>query len=230
MTSAEVEALTEYFRSYVSEHKQQLFEEVLNKRTKHLTVVLEDIYQPQNASAVIRTCDCLGIQEIHIIENENQYKLNKDVILGAYKWVDIIQHNTRSHNTIEAIDHLKSKGYKIVITDPNPDLPAVDQLDINSPIALIFGTEKTGLSREAVAMADKSVTFPMHGFTESFNVSVSAALFLYTLRRRLEKEAVDYTLSPMEKDLLRLQWYKQMVKQSELHEEQFLKKLSKDKG
>ncbi|MGK7390214.1 MAG: TrmH family RNA methyltransferase [Candidatus Cyclobacteriaceae bacterium M2_1C_046] len=222
MTDREVKELTNYFRDYVTEHKQQLFEKILNDRTKHLTVVLEDIYQSQNASAVVRTCDCLGVQEVHIIENENKYKLNKDVVLGAYKWIDIVQYNNEDQNTATALKQLKKRGYKIVITVPDSAVTTIDEMDLTSPVALVFGTEKIGLSKEAYEMADEQVTIPMYGFTESFNISVSAALILHTLRKRMIAEGVDFKLDKKEKDLLRLKWYKRLVRSADLMEQHFL--------
>lgn len=227
MTARRVQELTAFFSGYVTAHKQKLFEKILNERTTHLTVVLEDIYQSQNASAVIRTCDCLGLQEVHVIENENSYKLNKDVVLGAYKWVDIIQYNEMEQNTVPALKQLKERGYRIIITVPDPTVTTIDQLDLTTPAALVFGTEKTGLSKEAYALADEKVTIPMYGFTESFNISVSTALILHTLRKRMSVEGINFKLKKKEKDLLRLKWYKRLVRSADLLEDHFLKNKNK---
>lgn len=222
MLSTEIYGLTCFFRNYITEHKQRLFEKVLNERTRHITVVLEDIYQSQNASAVIRTCDCLGIQDVHIIENIYKYTLNKNVVLGAHKWIDIFKYDSQKNNTAAALTALKEKGYKIVIMDPDHSATPISTLCLKDPVALVFGTEKTGLTKEAYEMADEATTIPMIGFSESFNISVSAAIALYTLRNRLEQGNFEFKISDEEKDLLRLQWYKRMVKHADLLEKQYL--------
>lgn len=222
MDAEDKKLLTDYFRSYISSHKQELFEKVLDQRTRHLTVVLENIYQPQNASAVLRTAECFGVQDVHIIENEYPFNPNKNVVLGAAKWLSLYRYNENDFNTPLALDQIKRKNYKIYAAHPQDSSLSIYDLNIKKPFALLFGTEKTGLSQTALEKADALFHIPMHGFTESFNISVSAAISLSILKQRLEEENIDYHLKDKDKDELRLLWYKKMVKSADIIEQRFL--------
>ena len=173
--------LSDYLSNFVSDNKKNKINEIVLNRTRHLTVVLEDIFQSQNASAVLRTCDCFGIQDVHIIENRYLYELNPDVELGSAKWLSINKYNSNENNTQVALSKLKKQGYKIIATTPHRNDLLISDLEINDKIALVFGTEKDGLSEIAMQNADAYVKIPMYGFTESFNISVSAAMSIFYL-------------------------------------------------
>lgn len=217
------EQLLEYLSQFVTENKKQKMEEVLDFRTRHLTVVLEDIYQPQNASAVVRTCECFGIQDLHIIENKNRYKVNKDVTLGSSKWVDIIKYKKRdTNNTLVCIEKLKSRGYKIVATTPHKDDVSLNQLPLDHKFALFMGNEREGLSSDVIGNADVFMKIPMSGFTESLNISVSAAICIQHLMFKLWNSEIDWKLSIEEKEDIRLRWVRRVVKKAQLLEKEFL--------
>ncbi len=207
--------------SFVSENKQNKFREVLNNRTRHLTVVLEDIYQPHNASAVLRSCDCFGVQDIHIIENRNKYNVNPKIVVGSNKWLDLKYHNEQKENTLACITDLKAKGYTIVATTPHNDDVLLPELPIDKPIALMFGTEQDGLTDVALEHADVFMRIPMYGFTESYNISVSAALSLQSITERLHKSDVKWQLSNEEKDEIKLDWAKKVVRNWKGYEKEF---------
>ena len=171
-------AMLEFLTQFITDERRQRFEEVLDYRTRHITVVLEDIFQPHNASAVLRTCDLRGIQDIHIVENTNHYDVNPDVVLGSTKWLNLYHYEGKEFNTPATYQRLHDMGYKIVATCPHRDDFTPDTLPLDQPVALVFGTEKLGLSDYAVENADMHVRIPMFGFTESYNISVSAALLL----------------------------------------------------
>ncbi|MCD4731559.1 MAG: RNA methyltransferase [Bacteroidales bacterium] len=219
------EKLLDYLLDFVSENKKQLFEKIIQSRTKHIAVILEDIFQPHNASAVLRTCDCFGIQDIHIIENKNIYEVNPDVALGSSKWLNLYKYNSTDNNTIEAFNSLREKGYRIVATTPHENDCLLEELNLDSKIALVFGTELEGLSEIAINNADEFVKIPMYGFTESFNISVSAAIILHYLTEKLKKSNINWELSEKEKTDIELNWVKNVVKRSDLLEEEFLKNL-----
>ena len=212
--------------TFVSDNKKELFNKNIEQRTRHITVVLEDIYQPQNASAVLRSADCFGVQDVHIIENTNKYTLNPDVVLGASKWLDLHFYNEDENNTQECLQTLKEKGYKIVATTPHTNDVTIDKLDLTQKTALVFGTELTGISEQAIQMADEFVKIPMYGFTESFNISVSAALCMYETTKRLRNDfdPQKWQLSPEEKQEILLQWCKKVVKRSDVIEKDFYKR------
>lgn len=224
MNSKDKAEFLEFLSQYVSENKLQKFDQVLKQRTRHITVVLEDIYQPHNASAVLRSCDSFGIQDIHIIENTNTYEVNPHVELGTAKWLSLHRYSTKENNTLDCISALKNKGYKVIATSPHKDDFNLDQLDVTNKVALMFGKEKEGLSDIALENADAYLKIPMYGFVESLNISVSAAICLRYAYEQLRKSEISWQLSEEEMLTLKLEWAKKVVKQAELYEREFMTK------
>ena len=214
----------QYLEGFITENKRALFEQVIEHRTRHLTVALEDIYQSQNASAVVRTCDCFGIQDVHIIENKNVYSINPDVALGSTKWLNLVKYNAEEENTLACYSTLREKGYRIVATTPHKDDIMLDELELDQKTALVFGTELEGLSQTAIDNADAWVKIPMYGFTESFNISVSAAICLHHLSEKLRKSDIAWQLSEEELTDIRISWAMSVVKHAEKYEQEFLKR------
>ena len=217
--------LLDWLSGFITKNKQTKISEIVRDRTRHLTIVLEDIYQSHNASAVLRTCDCFGIMDVHIIENMNSYKVNPDVALGSSKWLNILTYNKEHQNTETCLKQLKKEGYRIVATSPHKNDYTPETLPLNQKIALVFGTELEGLSETALKMSDDYVKIPMVGFTESLNISVSAALFLYSLTERLRKSDIPWQLSEEENMDIRIGWTKNVLKKSTLIEKKFLDKI-----
>jgi tRNA (guanosine-2'-O-)-methyltransferase len=220
--------LIAFLQQYITDHKKDLMDRVLAQRTRHLTVVLEDIMQSQNASAVVRTCECLGLQDIHIIENYSKYGTNKKVLKGSHYWVDMIRHKGRQQdNTHACFRHLKERGYQILITDPAPDGKSIYEVPVDRPIALVMGNELKGISDSARAYTDQKVHIPMFGFTESLNISVSSAICLSTLLHKLRaSETISWQLTDTEKEIIRLRWLRNVIRRSELLEREFLKTIA----
>lgn len=221
MTSRD-QALLSFLTQFITDERKQRFEEVLSFRTRYVTVLLEDIFQPHNASAVLRSCDLRGIQDVHIVENNYQYDVNPDVVMGSTKWLDLHHYNKVGFNTPEAFGLLHEKGYRIVATCPHRHDFTPETLPLDRPVALVFGTEKLGLSDYAIEQADMHVRIPMFGFTESYNISVSAALLLYALTNRLHAtDDIDWHLSGEEKDELRLEWTRRTLTRIRQYERKF---------
>ena len=217
--------LIQFFSDLVTPERERLFHTVLQNRTKYITVVLENFYQSHNASAVLRSCDCLGIHDIHIIENENEYSINPDIALGSSKWVNIIKYNQLDENTSVCYQELRKKGYRIIATTPHMGSKMLDDFSLlNRKTALVFGTELEGLSEFALENADEHLKIPMFGFTESFNVSVSVSIILYKLTSELRKSGVNWKLTDEENQEIMLQWLRQSVKRSKTLEIEFLKR------
>ena len=223
------QGLLDYLGQYITDHKKSVMDRVLEQRTRHFTVVLEDIYKPHNASAVLRTCDCFGLQDIHVIEKTNQYKVNPYVTRGASEWVDIYKYYSPQGSAVkDCFGSLKSEGYRVLATSPSPGALSIHDLDPSKKTALVFGNEHEGVSEEVQNQADGTVYIPMLGFTESFNISVSASIFLYDLvRKAKERLPHNYYLSEEDKQKLRLKWYRQVVKRSKLHEKMYRDSLKK---
>ncbi len=208
LSLAQREQLYESASQLFSPHKRQLFDKLVLNRTRHICVVLEDIFQPHNASAVLRSCDCFGVQDVHVVENHNKYAPNSDVTMGSDKWVDFYKHP----DILQTYDQLRRQGYRIIATLPHENDTLITQLDISQPTALVFGTELTGLSQEAIDHADGYVKVPMYGFTESFNISVCAALSLFYLTERMRANpSIHWQLSPLEQITLKLYWSMQVI-------------------
>jgi tRNA (guanosine-2'-O-)-methyltransferase len=216
--------LLDHLLNFVTDNKIKLFEKVIQYRTRYLTVVLEDIYQSHNASAVLRTCDCFGIQDIHIIENKNKFDLNPDVALGSAKWLTLHKYKNPEYSTLEVYRNLKELGYRIIATTPHQNDCKLDNLKMDSKIALVFGTELNGLSEEAINHADEFVKIPMVGFTESFNLSVSAAIILHHLSEKLRSSEHHWQLEEQEVIDIKLSWLKNVVKSSDKIEERLFNK------
>jgi len=198
---------------FITERRKELFEQVLDYRTRYITVVLEDIYQPHNASAVLRSCECFGIQDVHIIENKNEYRINPDVVMGASKWLDLSRYKGKEFNTPEAISDLRKMDYRIVATTTREGSVSLEEFDIHKgKVALFFGTELTGLTDAILEQADEFIRIPMHGFTGSLNISVSAAVILHHLTLQLRLSDVNWKLSDDERDKIMVQWLKKSIK------------------
>lgn len=215
----------EEFYKIITPNKQEMFDRIAAERTKHLTVVMENIYQEHNASAVLRSCDCFGIQELHVIEKDNEYKIQRDIALGAGRWVDMHTYDNGNQVTKDCLLGLKEKGYQIVATTPHTTSQTIYDLDLSQPIALVFGTERRGISEEVKELSDAFVKIPMYGFTESFNISVSVAIVLNTLRQRLEQSNLNWKLTREEQDLLKIQWCTKILNGGEMLEQHFRNQL-----
>ena len=216
--------LVQYLKEFVVDERRELFEEKIQQRTKHITVVLENIFQGRNISASIRSADCFGVQDVHVIENDNIFNDDSEVSMGADKWVTTTIYNQEEDNTAKAIKKLKEEGYQVIAATPhNTDCDLYD-IEINEQkIALIFGAEVRGCSEQTLKLADKRMRIPMYGFTESFNISVSVSLSLQHLTYKMRNSAVNWKMSQDQQDETLLQWLRNSIKSSTQIEEKFLK-------
>jgi tRNA (guanosine-2'-O-)-methyltransferase len=224
----EDEFVLKEFYDIITPNKINLFDRIAADRTRHLTIALENIYQEHNASAVLRTCDCFGIQDLHVIEKDNQYQIQRDIALGSGRWVDIHNFSDEFGPTETCISSLKEQGYQIVATTPHTDAYTVHDLPIDKPLAFFFGTELKGLSEEVFQAADLQVRIPMYGFTESFNISVSVAVLLQTVRQRLEISQHKWKLTDSEQIALKIQWCKKILNGGEALSKEFRARYQKD--
>ena len=212
-----------HLSSFLSEERNNKFNDVLLNRTRKITVVLEDLYQSHNASAVIRSCELFGIQDIHVIEGNNKFSTNNEISVGSAGWVDIYKYGYNSElNASSCYQRLKESGYTIVATSPDVDSKGLDSINIDDKTALLFGTEENGLSEEALAVSDFSVAIPMYGFTESFNVSVACSLILRDLVERLRHSNSNWKLSEEEISEIKYSWLMKSVKNSDLIVKRYL--------
>ncbi len=203
--------LLEYLETYLTENRKQRFDAVLSQRTKHFTVATEDVYQLHNTSAVMRSCDVFGIQELQIIEEINSKRIDKEIAMGSQKWVDLIRFN----NVQDCIENLKSRGYQIVATTPHKNDCLLEEFDVSKKSCFFFGREIAGLSDTILKQADCFLKIPMVGFTESLNISVSAAIILQHVTTKLKQTNSNWQLTTEEQHEKRLDWIKKTVKSSD---------------
>lgn len=203
--------LLEHLESYLTPHRLERFNHVINQRTKHFTVATEDVYQLHNTSAVIRSCDVFGIQEVNIVEEINSKRIDREIAMGAQKWVDL----NRYHSINECIADVKSKGYQIVATTPHTNDCELHDFDVTKKSCFFFGRETEGLSQEVLDEADVFLKIPMSGFTESLNISVSAAIILQHVTTKLKKTSLEWWLTEDEKLNKRLDWCTKTIKSHE---------------
>jgi tRNA (guanosine-2'-O-)-methyltransferase len=215
--------LIQFLSGFVTPERLSLFNKILSLRTNYLTVVLEDLYQTQNTSAVVRTADCFGIQNVHVIENKHAFEVNPDVVRGASNWVSVIQHNGSVMNTPEALRKLRQEGYRIVVATPHDHDVDLESFDLGKgKAAIVFGCERPGLTEWAMKEADEYMKIPMVGFTESLNVSVAVAVTLHHLTHQLRNHTdIDWHLTENEKQKILLDWLRTSIKRVDLLEEKF---------
>ena len=203
--------LLKYLQTYLTEHRNIRFQKVLSERTRHFTVVTEDVYQLHNTSAVMRTCDVFGIQDLHVVEEKVSKRIDKEIAMGAQKWVSF----KRYHYIKECIANLKSSGYQIIATTPHDNSTMLHEFDVSKKSAFFFGKESDGLSDTVMDAADGFLKIPMYGFTESLNISVSAAIILQSVVSKMKQSDVNWQLSEEEKFEIEMQWLKKTIKASE---------------
>ncbi len=201
-----------YLEDFVSDKRKATFRKVLENRTRHFTVVLEDIYQPHNSSAVIRSCDIFGVQDVHVIQNKYSSKVSRHVAKGSQKWLDIKKYNQSATNTQDCLDALRNDGYQIIATTPHNDSCVLHEFDITKKSAFVFGVEKEGVSEYTMNQADGFLKIPMVGFTESLNISVAAAIILQDITTKLRASEIDWKLSEKEKETLYAGWIQKSIK------------------
>lgn len=200
--------LLEYLQSFLTERRRSLFDKVLAERSRHITVAVEDVYQLHNTSAVIRSCESFGVQDLHVIEEVNAKRIDREIAMGAQKWVDVHRHTT----TKDCISALKAKGYRIVATTPHKKAYSLQDFDVTEKAAIFFGRETEGLSKIVLEAADDFIYIPMVGFTESLNISVSAAITLQHLMSKIKTSNIPWHLTEQELFQKKLDWTRKMIK------------------
>ena len=209
-----------YLEGFLTDNRKEKFVEILKNRTNHFTVAIEDVYQLHNTSAVMRSCEVFGIQELNVVEQKFGKRIDTEIAMGAQKWVDINRYNTMQN----CIDDLKQKKYQIIATTPHNDSCMLSDFDITKRSAIFFGTEKQGLSEEVLQQADGFLKIPMVGFTESLNISVSAAIILQDITNRLRQSTINWQLTETEILQRRLTWAKNSIKDIKRIEEYYYSK------
>tara|TARA_Y100001968_G_scaffold326898_1_gene370857 strand:- start:2155 stop:2844 length:690 start_codon:yes stop_codon:yes gene_type:complete len=155
---------------------------VLNLRMNDLTILLEEVDKPHNLSAILRTCDAVGVLEAHAISKTDKLITFNSTSQGSQKWIKLHQHN----NIETAVKTIKEKGFQVFGTNINPDSIDYRECDFTGPTAFVLGAEKWGLTEQAKQIVDKSIYIPMRGMVQSLNVSVAASALLFEALRQRE--------------------------------------------
>jgi len=200
-------SLYQRFCSVLTAERQARFEEVWAQRNTCLHLVLENIYQSLNASAIVRTADALGVHYLHVLEDEHPWQINRKISKGAMDWMNI----QREKNARDLMLSLKSKGFDLVVTDFSPSAVAIEDYEPKRPVALVMGTELTGISDVARELADVQVIIPMSGFSQSLNVSVATGIAVAQLSRKTMKLKSDFPPSEEEKLDAMILWAKNAI-------------------
>lgn len=209
--------LLNYLEGFLTDSRKEKFLKILESRTNHFTIAMEDVYQLHNTSAVMRSCEVFGIQELNVVEQKFGKRIDTEIAMGAQKWVDINRFNSMQN----CMDSLREKGYKIIATTPHNDSCMLHEFDITKRSAIFFGTEKEGLSQEVIDHADGFLKIPMVGFTESLNISVSAAIIIQDITNRLRQSKIDWKLTSDEILQKRLTWTRNSIKDIKRIEERY---------
>lgn len=213
------------FLPLISESRRARMIGVLEQRSGWLRVVLDNVYQPHNASAVVRSCDCFGVQHLHVVEKDYKYRPNADISLGAAQWLTIHRYREAQNPRTACIRDLRDSGFTIVATSLGEKTQPLENLSIDRPLALVFGTEKEGLPSEWLEAADHHLHIPMVGFTQSLNVSVSVAICLHALTPRIRQSHFAWRLPKEEQEKVLLDWARRSVRNPQLVEAAFAKKI-----
>jgi tRNA (guanosine-2'-O-)-methyltransferase len=169
----------------MTKERQKKIESVLAKRQNNLTVVLENVFDPHNISAVMRSCDAVGIMEIYVLNTKipRHTKWGERSSSSAHKWLTVHQHS----NISECLQELKKKYEKILTTHLSSDAVSLYEADLTEKVALVFGNEHDGVSEELRTLCDGNFIIPQVGMIRSLNISVACAVTLYEAFRQKQK-------------------------------------------
>ena len=200
---------TDYMAGFLTGERIQTLRRTLAMRTRYMTILTENTFHPQNASALVRHCEAFGVQDLHTVETMCRFDPSVNIVRGTDKWIDIIRHDS----TEEAIASLKASGYRIVATTPHRESCTPETFDVEKGrFCLVFGTEHAGVSPQIISAADEFLRIPMCGMVESLNVSASAAILIYMLSQRMRLSDVAWRLSEAECSEVMFRWVMSSVR------------------
>ena len=193
-----VEDILKHLAPRLTPERWSKIQKVVANRTCEVTPVLEDIYDRGNISAVFRSAEAMGFQNVHVIEPSEKYKESQRITRGAEKWLDI----RRFKQTVTAVAHLREQGYQVLATHLDSNARPLNEMDLKQPTAIVFGNEKDGISKDMIELCDATVILPMRGFVQSYNISVAAAIAFQTIVGIRDQAGLGGTLSDGEKRIL----------------------------
>lgn len=209
----------DYLKQFLTDERLRKIEYYAQKSSDFVLPVMEDIFQFRNAAAIVRSVEACGFHKIVAMESENEFNPNLRVTKGAETWVEVekLPHN------LDSLKEIKNRGYKILAVSPEKNAALLPDYDLKEPVALVFGTEKEGVTEEILDFADETLAIPMYGFTKSFNVSVAAAICFYELKQKLMKSDIEYKLSEEKLWKMKVRWAKNSIASGEQILEKYLR-------
>ena len=212
LTIEQCQAQIDYLAQFMLPERLATLRRAVENRTKYMTLMAENMFHPQNASALVRHCEAFGVQELHTVQTLCKFNPNVNIVRGTDKWIDIHHHSS----TTSALNHLKSEGYRIVATTPHKQSCTPESFDVTKgKFVIVMGTEKTGISDEVMAAADEFLRIPMCGMVESLNVSACAAIIVYMLSERMRHEVEDWKMTEEEQIRTLHHWLVDTVKDAD---------------
>lgn len=198
--------------AFINARRRARIDEVVAGRTRTFTLVLEELGDPHNVAAILRSCEAFGVQDVHIVEHARHgFRINPKISQGCDKWLDLHFHKS----VAACFAALKADGFTVCVSDIAPGTEPLHALPLEGKLALVLGNEQDGVSLEACRLADRRFMIPMLGFSQSFNVSVTAAICLALMRERRREKGAAGALPAEEMESLRRRFYELAVKQGD---------------
>ncbi len=202
-----VDLSTSIMAPFLTHERKQKIETVIKERTLNYQVAIEGLYDQGNVNAVMRTAESLGYLNFHIIETKDEYKKANRVAQGSDRWLEL----TKWHSTQKFFQNLKKQGFQIAVSSLNQAI-SLPLLNLNSPTIFVFGNEKDGVSKDAQKLADVCFKIPMVGMSQSFNISVAAAITLSWARSQvIGQNPKQWPLTPTQKQRVRMAYYQRSL-------------------
>lgn len=215
----DLEETFEYLKQFLTEERLRKIDEFSIESSDYVLPVLEDVYQFRNAAAIVRSAEACAFHKVVALQEENNFEPNLRVTKGADTWVEV----EKFPRNIESLQKIKDKGYKIVAVSLENNATMLPDYEITEPVALVFGTEKEGVTQEILDFADETLAIPMYGFTRSFNVSVAASICMYDLKQKLLNSNIDYKLNEEKLLRMKIRWAVNSIRSGHEIYSQYLK-------
>ncbi|MDF0719966.1 RNA methyltransferase [Kaistella sp. PBT33-4] len=210
-----------YLKRFLTDERLEKIESYAPESSDFVLPVMEDIFQFRNAAAIVRSVEACGFHKIVAMESINEFSPNPKVTKGAETWVEV----EKMPHSLDSLRQIKNRGFKILAVSPENNATMLPDYDLTEPVALVFGTEKEGVTDEILNFADETLAIPMYGFTKSFNVSVAAAICFYELKQKLIRSGTDYKLSGEKLWELKVRWARNSIPRGQEVLDNYLKSL-----
>lgn len=210
----------DYLKKFLTNERLEKIEEKSHESSDFVLPIMEDVYQFRNAAAIVRSAEACAFHKIMALESKNIFEPNLQVTKGADTWVQV---DKKPHH-LQTLENVKSKGYRLVAVSPEKNATPLPDFKITQPVALVFGTEWQGVTDDFLDYCDETLVIPMYGFTQSFNVSVAAALCMYDLKQKLIHSGIDYKLNEEKRLQLMIRWAVNSIRSGEEIHKDYLSK------